>query len=168
MADISQVHDVRIAFESQDLPAFTGQLFWIKPFDFDRDGDQDLFAAAGSFPPDPEVAFQDIVFENVIGAYHVYAKLSATVHPAEAIFEDFNGDGRIDIFLGTSGYDDGLPAPGEPNRLYLQSDSGFQDASTNLPDVMDFTHGVASGDIDSDSDTDLWVANTGGPERPTS
>lgn len=79
---------------------------------------------------------------------------------------DFNGDGRLDVFLGQHG-DESAPHPdqfpGAPNLLLIQQSDGTlrDEAATRLNpyDRNSYTHGTAAADIDCDGDVDLFESN---------
>ncbi len=81
------------------------------------------------------------------------------------VLNDFNGDGRIDVFIGSSGTESVSPFPGEQNQLYLSAQDGtLRDARAGLPALTDFSHGVVDADFDLDGDIDLFVNTLGSDE----
>ena len=82
-----------------------------------------------------------------------------TVHPRKVLFADFNADGRADMFISSHGWD-ADPFPGEQNRLYLsRPEGGWRDATANLPQLSDFSHTSAAGDISGRGVLDIFVGN---------
>ena len=85
--------------------------------------------------------------------------------------EDFNGDGRTDVFACNLGLDlGGDPrAVGGLNNLFLSGpNKKLRNVSrTHLPQVWDFCHGSSAADVDLDGDIDIWVNNlVGSQEEP--
>jgi hypothetical protein len=83
------------------------------------------------------------------------------------VVEDFNRDGRLDIFACNTGpeypQNDVSQWPGEQNQLFLSaSDGKLHDVTaTHLPQIKDYSHGCAAADVDGDGDIDIWVNNHG-------
>ena len=80
------------------------------------------------------------------------------IGPKTLLVEDFNRDGRKDLFLATCGFDVN-PWPGEQNRLFLSDGDTWRDASSELPALNDFTHGAAAGDLSGRGIIDIIASN---------
>ncbi|MEW5804852.1 MAG: VCBS repeat-containing protein [bacterium] len=136
--------------------------------DFDQDGDTDVFMSSGtSQDPTPvELYLNDGAGNFILDTTFCSGNPPGMIHPRKALTGDFNGDGKIDIFVVGHGHD-APPWPGEAPLLILSSPSGY--INTPLPDspnnLVGFHHGGASADIDSDGDIDVFVASGGAAPR---
>ena len=89
-----------------------------------------------------------------------------TIHPRNLYVADFDGNGTEDLVVADHGFDS-FPFPGTQNALFLQQTDGtLLDASGQLPQVADFTHDIAIGDIDGDGDIDIYASNLQGDGSP--
>jgi hypothetical protein len=82
----------------------------------------------------------------------------ATIGPGRILTEDFNRDGRPDVFLPAMGYDTS-PYAGEQNRLYLSDGERWRDATSELPQLNDFTHGADAADLSGRGILDIIASN---------
>ncbi len=120
-------------------------------FDYDRDGDVDLYFADRAPSPNRLYRndggrFTDVTAESGAG-------LTDDTHACLAF--DFDGDGDLDLFVGSSG----------PDRL-LRNDGGvFTDVTEAMAFVEEgFSTTATAGDIDGDGDLDLFVGHLVAPE----
>lgn len=140
----------------------------VQVFDIDNDGNLDVVLLYSHIPPldDGGIPIRVLLGDGsggfsdgttvLFGANAPLSDAQSGVHT-----NDFNGDGRLDLFISQHGYD-APPYPGLQNRLILSSgESGVVDASATLPQTSDFTHWSASADIDDDGDVDIYVGNLG-------
>jgi hypothetical protein len=138
--------------------------------DLNLDGHADLIVI-GSQPPAlnlPTITAQPgrVYFGDGLGGFTIPpagvfpTDTFAAVAPRTMLVEDYNRDGKKDLFVATHGYD-ASPYPGEPNRLYLSDGDRWRDASTELPTAAlnDFTHGGAAGDLSGRGITDIIASN---------
>ncbi len=133
--------------------------------DLDGDGDDDVILVGATYPNEPFTGAREgvILLNNGDFTFTIAAgDRPWGVHPREVLLADFNGDGMPDIFIADHGYDT-APFPGWDNQLLLWTAQGYRDASDQFPaDPTGFTHNAAVGDVDSDGDIDILVANNGG------
>ncbi|MHA7129077.1 VCBS repeat-containing protein [Algoriphagus namhaensis] len=87
-----------------------------------------------------------------------YFKSDQVYTDAVALFADFNGDLRDDLFLGSGGFHEYLSSDeGLADRLYLNDGQGKLIEVTNFADYR-FSTGTAQAlDMDGDGDLDLFV-----------
>lgn len=135
--------------------------------DFNCDGLQDVVVGFAAFGKDEKFEIV-ILLNDGKGGYYDGTKqiISGTIpsmwSPRRIVVADLNGDGRNDIFIAGHGLE-GVPAlQGEPNKLLLSTaEDKLVDASSNLPQIWDFSHCAAAADIDGDGHIDLIVGNLG-------
>lgn len=138
--------------------------------DFNADGLPDILVARGewqssdAFPVDIFINDGDGSLSNATLGI-IPEPIPRTQNPREIILAEFNGDGRLDVYIADHG-DDRAPYPGYQNRLILSAPGGgLVDATGNLPQQSDFTHSAAAADIDSDGDIDIYAGNIYGGNR---
>ena len=79
------------------------------------------------------------------------------IHPRKAVVNDFNSDGRHDVFVLCHGWDK-PPFPGERNKIVLsQPDGTFAIRDAAKP--KGFFHGGASADFNGDGHADIVLTN---------
>lgn len=83
---------------------------------------------------------------------HVWARQGAIV--------DLDGDGRNDIFIGDTGVDGGSYDCGNKNSIVLNKSTGMVNATSLLPNVNDYSHGLIVNDFNQDKKNDLMVINS--------
>ncbi|MDE2740077.1 MAG: CRTAC1 family protein [Gemmatimonadota bacterium] len=127
-----------------------------------------LCACAPKDPPAPPVHFADASAAAGIDFVH-YNGFSGEYYYVEtfgagAAFLDYDGDGRLDLYLANGTYLTGHPPDQPPvNRLYRNAGAGtFADVTAHSGSAdPGYGFGVAAADYDADGDPDLFVANYG-------
>ena len=123
--------------------------------------------------PPSSVRFTDVTRESGIRFIHSFGdtRFSNLVEAVGggAAWLDFDGDGRMDVYLTTGQYRPPVSEGDKPrqdfrNRLFRNRGNGtFEDATVRAgvgcPGC--FSTGIAVGDYDNDGDPDLYVANYG-------
>ena len=126
--------------------------------DVDNDGDEDCFAGL-----DIELAGQTsvVLLNDGKGKFSPKEKsgVEGIKFVANAVFADFDRDGKVDLFLGN-----GQTSVSVKNALLLgKGDGTFTDVTpTSLPGVAaQPTNGLVACDYDDDGDLDMFVSTYG-------
>lgn len=131
----------------------------VKAFDFDDDGDKDLFVGGklipGKFPLSPPSA----ILENIGG---VFKDITSEICPEllkagmvnDALWTDVNNDSKVDLVI----VGDWMPI-----RIFLQKNGKFSEATNQfgLANSSGWWNCISGADFDNDGDTDLIVGNRG-------
>ncbi len=122
--------------------------------DFNNDKKTDVFFGSSKFKPSQIYIQGDTSF--VKQKFSSIQKDSVR-EDVIAIMEDFNGNGKKDLIIGTAGADFSGNAPPLLDVLFLQNDSGFE--TGNLPELYENTSVIKANDFDADGDMDVFVGS---------
>ena len=127
--------------------------------DVDNDGDQDVFAGVDIMLPG---VTHQVLLNDGAGHFTVKAGSGPDSLPqtiaANGVFADFNGDAKLDLFIGNG--HTGFSAP----DLYFEGngDGTFVNATHKLPNnAAHPTNGTVTRDYDNDGDLDIFVSTYG-------
>lgn len=122
--------------------------------DINGDGTDDVFFGGSKYyPSSVYLQTEDGFKETEIPEL----RQDSITEDVAAVLEDFNGDGKKDLFIGTGGADFYNEMAPLLDRYYLQRDSTF--IKQGLPRSFDNTSVLAPFDFDQDGDLDLFVGN---------
>ncbi|MDY7394303.1 VCBS repeat-containing protein [Aureibaculum sp. 2210JD6-5] len=142
--------------KSNGLPKYLTSGSCVLPFDYDKDGDLDLFVGGRLTPQKYPHATDSHLLENVGGKF-----IDATDKKAPemknlgmvtaASWTDYNNDGLQDLIV-----------VGEwmPVTMFLQSEKGTFKKET-IPNSEGWYYEVKTADMDNDGDSDIIVGNLG-------
>jgi len=125
--------------------------------DVDNDGDQDCFVGL-----DIDLTGETSALYLNDGNGHFTKKEASGVEKASlsanAVFADFDGDSRLDLYVGNGG-----STAAVADQLFLGNGDGtFRDASSNLKKrPTQPTNGLVACDYDDDGDLDIFVSHYG-------
>ena len=131
----------------------------VKAYDYDKDGDEDLFVGGklipGKFPLSPPSA----ILENNAG---VFVDITENICPEllhagmvnDALWVDVNNDSNIDLVI----VGDWMPI-----RIFINVNGKFKDATEQfgLKNSTGWWNCISAADFDRDGDQDLIVGNRG-------
>jgi hypothetical protein len=146
----------------------TSVLTVVLPFDFDNDGWKDLFIGAEGAQP-VLLRNEGTRFVRVAGS-----GIITTERTIGATAADFDGDGRLDLFLANHEdvYWNAPDPPGDadnaqPDQLYLNRGAGRFEDWTDEAGVGNTGWSLApvAADYDRDGDVDLFVGNDFGEDK---
>ncbi|WP_349998519.1 VCBS repeat-containing protein [Stenotrophomonas lacuserhaii] len=139
----------------------------VRTADFNGDGHADMV-----FISESEEVHQLFLGDGKGGFTDASERLPAGSQGNGLAVGDVDGDGRADIFIGSTGetgHGAGVPARASRSLLFLNDPKRpghFIDASvTHLPQGEAQTEGVALADIDGDGDLDAVLASPAHPNR---
>ena len=144
-----------------------GRVHAVAYLDFNGDGNVDVFLSP--LDDTPRATPAELYLNNGAGCFSRDTSFfggnpPGLVHPRKTLLGDFNGDGKMDVFVLGHGYDQ-PPFSGEAPYLILSSPSGYV-LGEGLDSYVGFQHGGASADIDSDGDIDVFVTDMRSIDAP--
>lgn len=151
--DFSYYKDVTIDLKT--IPIHESLGGGIAAFDFDLDGNTDLYLAQGSGdPPTDQCTRSNQMYRNVDTRFvdcTRQASADDTNYSTGLAAGDVNQDGFLDLFLGSLGH----------NRLLINNGDGtFRESTEQLGAFDDrFTSSIAVADLNGDALPDLFEAN---------
>lgn len=142
----------------EDLPSVFKNIATITPYDFDSDGDMDVFVGSrsvvGTYGIDPDHLFLENngtgTFINATERLAYDTKDSGMI--TDAIWADINGDQKKDL-ISVSEW-------GVPN-IYRNSGRRLSKMPSSLDSLHGFWNTVEAADLDNDGDMDLILGNQG-------
>ncbi len=148
-------------FKSKNnLPDFTSSGSVVKAYDFDNDGDQDLFVGGRVLPNEYPFAPNSYLLEN--NGKGIFKDVSDEKAPglknigmvSDALWTDYNGDNQMDLML-----------VGEwmPITLLTNKNGTFQNITNEVgfKDTEGWWNCIVQGDFDQDGDMDYVAGNFG-------
>jgi hypothetical protein len=158
---VTSLHVDRQAIRTTNLDTF---VLAVSYADFDQDGDIDIFMSSGDGSQNEtpsELYLNDGSDNFTLDNSFFSGAPPGQIHPRKALTSDFNGDGKMDVFVIGHGFDQ-RPFPGEAPYVILSSGNEFI-LGAGINTFSGFQHGGASADVDADGDTDVFVADTSEP-----
>lgn len=141
-------------FRYQDLPAFFENASVVKPFDFDLDGDVDVFVGNQAVSNDFGATPSSMLLENEQGSFSIVENeaLQRAGMVTDAVWADYSGDGEEDLIL-----------VGEwmPPRFFRNDKGVFREDKVLVNKVSGLWQAITPFDIDSDGDLDFVLGNWG-------
>ena len=145
----------------QDQPLLPHKLSQLGPGmawgDVDGDRDADLFV--GQAAGHPGFLYINQGNGDFVWTHPRLFEADQESEDMGALFFDADGDGDLDLYVVSGGYQYKPQDPRYRDRLYLNDGQGYLKKSVEnvLPDLRDSGGTVIAGDIDRDGDLDLFV-----------
>ncbi|MCB0487966.1 MAG: VCBS repeat-containing protein [Cyclobacteriaceae bacterium] len=141
-------------FKLDEIKDYYENVKCVRPFDYDGDGDLDIFVGSESVSNDFGKVPRSYLLQNENGSFKpVQSDLFANLGMVtDAVWEDFDGDGKFDLVV-----------VGEWMKpVFLKSDgSSFKIDNVIQGDMSGLWQSVSSFDIDQDGDQDFVLGNWG-------
>ncbi len=139
---------------NKKLPDIHGQIGCIKPFDFDDDGDLDIFAGGNAVPGVYGITPRSYLLRNDRDGVwtDITNKYTGPIGMVtDAIWTDVNNDKLADLMV-----------VGEwmPITIYINDTGNFNEPLT-IPNSEGWWNTIEASDIDQDGDTDFLLGNWG-------
>ncbi|WP_026968516.1 VCBS repeat-containing protein [Algoriphagus terrigena] len=121
--------------------------------DLDGNGIDELFIGGSKGFPAKIFSYKDLTWAPYRGF-----RSASEFTDAVALFEDFNGDGKTDLFIGSGGYHD-YTSEDESlrDRLFLNDGNGVLVPKPNFPNYRISTGAAVALDFNGDGFLDLFV-----------
>ena len=136
--------------------------------DYDNDGHLDVFVLRGAWMREEGRHPNSLLRNRGDGTFEDVTEAAGLLsfHPTQtAAWLDFDGDGRLDLFVGNESI------PSHPSRhlcelFHNQGNGTFKEiARLSGVTVRDYVKGVVAGDFNNDGRPDLYVSVLGGANR---
>ena len=153
--------------QASGLLKFTGGLN-IQQTDYNNDGKMDIFVLRGAWKKNGFGNQPSSLLRNNGDGTFTDVTISSGLlfyHPTQtAVWNDFNGDGWLDVFIGAEGFENGNPVNAHRSMLYINNHDGtFTEVGHKSHcDVMAYVKGVTSADFNHDGLPDIFISTMNG------
>ncbi|WP_299664935.1 VCBS repeat-containing protein [uncultured Polaribacter sp.] len=144
--------------KSKNLPKNLNATNVVKAFDYDNDGDEDLFIGASSLSGKYPLSGKSYILENKKGVFKettttVCNDLSEIGIVKDFLFSDVDNDGDKDLFVVGHWF---------PITLFINDNGNFEKSiTTDFENTNGWYNTIAEIDVDNDGNKDYVVGNLG-------